>query len=266
MPRLRAAAAPIFRPESMGSFHWNVTNHWRSWRRPGRELLRAACDLLLPPSCPACGEPAAELCAPCRAQLGWRPRSGCPRCGEPAAAPNTACGRDHAELRHLVRHVAPLHFAGTGGALVRRFKLDADGAAGRWLARAMADAWRPFVTGVGRRACLVPVPLHRGRRAERGFDQAEWLARSLSRRLGLPVLAGALQRSRATMPQGDPRVTSRGDNVAAAFRVALPGRLIDREVILVDDVFTSGATARACASVLATAGVARVSILTACRS
>lgn len=165
-----------------------------------------------------------------------------------------------------MRHVAPLHFAGTGGALVRRFKLDADGAAGAWLARAMADAWRPFVTGGGRRACLVPVPLHGSRRAERGFDQAEWLARSLSRRLGLAVVAGALARSRATLPQGDPRVTSRGDNVAAAFRVALPRRLVGREVVLVDDVLTSGSTARACASVLAAAGVPRVSILTACRS
>ena len=74
-------------------------------------------------------------------------------------ATGESCGSDHRELRQLARHAAPLRFAGTGGALIRRFKLDADPAAGQWLARAMARTWAPFQLGAWRRAVLVSVPL-----------------------------------------------------------------------------------------------------------
>jgi ComF family protein len=150
--------------------------------------------------------------------------------------------------------------------LVRRFKLDADPAAGMWLAKAMARSWAPFHRGVWRHAVLVPVPLHRRRAAERGFDQAEWLARAVASRLGLEVRTGVLVRVRATLPQGDPRVVSRQSNVEGAFRLVRPARVARRRVVLVDDVFTSGATMRNCAALLREAGALEVAALTACRS
>lgn len=165
-----------------------------------------------------------------------------------------------------MRHAAPFRFAGAGGALVRRFKLDGDASAGRWLARAMAQAWAPHAAGAGRKAVLVPAPLHAVRRRERGFDQAEWLARAVAARLGLGVACGVLARRRATLPQGDPRVTSREGNVEGAFVVVRRRPILGRSVVLVDDVFTSGATARACAEVLLAAGAGEVAVLTACRS
>lgn len=220
----------------------------------------------MPPVCPACGEAAEGLCGACRLTLQRRPVPGCPRCGEPVIEAGLACGSDHRDLRLLVRHGAPMRFAGTGGALVRRFKLDADSSAGRLLARAMADTWAPWTCGNWRRALLVPVPLHRARRRERGFDQAEWLARAVGQRLGLEVAVGVLGRQRPTLPQGDPRVTSRDRNVAGAFTVVRPLRVVGRRIVLVDDVFTSGATARCCAEVLRGAGAREVAILTACRS
>lgn len=176
------------------------------------------------------------------------------------------CGDDHRELVGIACHIAPWQFAGTGGALVRRFKLDGDLAAGTWLVRAMANAWRQAAPlGFGR-ATFVPVPLHAARRRERGFDQAAWLARGLARRLGLRCEAEALWRLRPTVPQGDPRVLSRVRNVEGAFQVRPSARLAGRSCILVDDVFTSGATARECARVLRQSGVAEVAVLTACRS
>jgi len=181
-------------------------------------------------------------------------------------AAGETCGRDHRELRHLQRHAAPLRFAGTGGALVRRFKLDADPAAGQWLARAMARTWAPFQLGAWRRAVLVSVPLHRARRSERGFDQAEWLAAAVGQRLDLEVASGVLARVRATLPQGDPRVLSRLANVEGAFTVARATPIVGRCVVLIDDVFTSGATMRSCASLLRAAGAREVAALTACRS
>lgn len=240
---------------------------WRRWRRPARELLRAALDLVLPPACPACGELATGLCAPCDRQLQRRPDPGCRRCGEAVGPGATTCRDDHRALQNLRFHAAPWRFAGTGGALVRTFKLDGDAAAGRLLARAMALGLRS--QGLGpkwRRAVLVPVPLHAARRRERGFDQAAWLAAAIGQRLDLAVQPTVLVRLLATLPQGDPRVLSRERNVDGAFAVAQPARVVGRRIILVDDVLTSGATLRQCAALLRAAGATGIGALTACRS
>jgi predicted amidophosphoribosyltransferase len=110
------------------------------------------------------------------------------------------------------------------------------------------------------------VPLHRSRRRVRGFDQAAWLAAALARRSGLDARPWALVRTRPTLPQGDPRVTSRRGNVEGAFTVARPRAVRGRAVLLVDDVVTSAATARACAQVLRAAGATAVAVLSACRA
>ncbi len=176
------------------------------------------------------------------------------------------CGSSHGELRGIDRLTAPWWFAGTGGALVRRFKLDGDVAAGRLIVRAMTNAWLQAGSQGWRRAELVSVPLHRHRLRERGFDQTDWLAAEVGRRLGLGFQRGVLQRARPTLPQGDPRVTSRSSNVADAFVVRNPESVQGRAVVLLDDVVTSGATVRECGRVLREAGAVRVAVLVACRS
>ena len=113
---------------------------------------------------------------------------------------------------------------------------------------------------------LVSVPLHAARRRERGFDHAAWLAERLAGRLRLVAAPATLVRTRATLPQGDPRVQSREGNVAGAFSVRRPAAIRGRHVVLVDDVVTSGATARQCAEVLHDAGASAVAMLAACRS
>lgn len=240
----------------------------RGLRRPWRQFVRTITDFLLPEVCPACSGPNAGLCQACDQNLVRRRQPACPRCGEALLDRGSACGADHRDLRRLTHLVAPWRFAGTGGALVRRFKLDGDAGAGRFMVRAMVAAFRAQVPGGWRRAVVVPVPLHAARRAERGFDQAAWLASAVGQRLGFGVLVGVLVRVRATLPQGDPRVTSRSGNVEGAFTLARRGTsaVSARRVVLVDDVFTSGATARACAELLLHAGASEVAVLTACRS
>lgn len=234
-------------------------------RRFLREGGRAVLDLMLPPRCPACGGPGDDLCRPCDQMLQRRPPPGCPRCERPMTMGHSKCPGDHHELANLALHSAPFWFAGSGGALVRRFKLDADVAAGRFLARAMAGRLRCHL-GALNRPVLVPVPLHSSRRRHRGFDQAAWLAERIGTRLSLPVESRALMRTRSTTPQGDPTVTSRANNVEGAFAVRQRAVPRGRTVVLVDDVLTSGATARTCAAVLRAQGVRQVAILTACRS
>jgi len=119
--------------------------------------------------------------------------------------------------------------------------------------------------GIGGDA-LLHVPVHPARRAARGYDQAELLARAAAPALGLPAL-GALRRKRATAPQYELGRDRRAANVAAAFavdplfRAAVAGRWL----VLVDDVVTTGATLVACAEALLDAGAAAVSALTVAR-
>jgi ComF family protein len=97
---------------------------------------------------------------------------------------------------------------------------------------------------------IVPVPLHASRRRDRGFDQAELLAVELGRAIDLPVRTGLIARTRSTRPQVGLSPAARAENVRGAFALqhALPSR--DRRLLLVDDVYTTGATLRACARAL----------------
>jgi ComF family protein len=191
---------------------------------------------------------------------------GCWRCGAPTVPGSGRCVADHAPLRGLAFRRAALAYAGTGGALVRRFKFQGDGAAGLLLIRELARVGRAQLCDWPRQALVLPIPVHARKRRARGFDQAARLADGLAAALGLPCGRGVLVRDRETRPQGDPRTTSREANVAGAFRVARRRPLVGRQVVLVDDVTTSGATARECARVLLKAGARRVGLLTAASS
>lgn len=231
-----------------------------------RELCGAVLDAVAPPRCPACGTGAAGLCQACAARLERRTGPGCARCGEALPGPDRPCRADHAHLAGIRWARAPFRYAGTGGALVRRLKFDSDWAAGFALASAMVVTLRPQLTGPWRKPLVVPVPLHRHRARERGFNQAAWLGEGIARACDLTSLPRQLVRCRATLPQGDPRVLGRTANVDGAFALSGRSRVRGRRVLLVDDVTTSGATARACARVLRDHGALEVALLTACAS
>jgi ComF family protein len=112
---------------------------------------------------------------------------------------------------------------------------------------------------------LVPVPLHPRRLRERGFNQSALLAAELGRRTARPMLADALVRRRDTAPQAGLTAAARRRNVRDAFAVARRGSVAGRVVTLVDDVFTTGATALACARVLRGAGAREVRLVTIAR-
>lgn len=134
---------------------------------------------------------------------------------------------------------------------------------GRHLGRLMAEAAERLLDP-REFDLLIPIPLHPGRERERGFNQAALLAREVGRAWGLRVGHGLVRRIRATEAQSGRR-PEREANVKGAFEVAQPDRVEGRRLLLIDDVFTTGATVNECAKVLLAAGAVEVGVYTLAR-
>jgi len=138
---------------------------------------------------------------------------------------------------------------------------------GRMLAETMARLEQTMPSGT---IAVVPVPLHKRKRSQRGFNQAEMIVRAALKRLGLPkrfeLCSGVLQRRRETGSQIGLTRHQRRENLRGAFAVSDPTRIVNRDILLVDDVFTTGTTASECARVLRRAGAARVWVATVART
>ncbi|MGD0469570.1 MAG: ComF family protein [Terriglobales bacterium] len=117
---------------------------------------------------------------------------------------------------------------------------------------------------------VVPVPLHRRKQAQRGFNQAELIARGALKQLSRPkrfdLCTGVLVRRRETGSQIGLTRHQRRENMRGAFAVSDPTRILNRDILLVDDVYTTGTTASECARVLLRAGAARVWVATVART
>ena len=129
------------------------------------------------------------------------------------------------------------------------------------LARTMARYMAPLLGLADATSMIVPVPLHRWRLWNRGFNQSGLVARELGRRCGFPVEHRLLLRRKRTPPLKGMNYQQRHAAVAGAFAVAQSTRLDGRTIILIDDVLTSGSTAEACARTLRKAGAERVELI-----
>jgi ComF family protein len=182
-----------------------------------------------------------ERCAACDALVSFR-TIFCPPCAAVAIAAQPMMSRGHGSLTSVA---APFLYGGSVSAAIGRFKYGprVD------LARPLGDLMRrvlPALAGL-RFDCVVPVPLHEVRLAERGFNQAALLAAPLARSLGIECAARGLRRLRATLPQASLQRERREENVRGAFEARNVG-LRGKRILLVDDVATTGKTFDACAA------------------
>ncbi len=157
-------------------------------------------------------------------------------------------------------------YDGTLRELILLFKYSRLSLLGRPLGRLAAARLKDdpgFLEGVD---ALVPVPLHRRRRRERGFNQSAVLAREISRAVGPPVLEKCLVRTGDAPPQVTLEAEARERNVRGLYTVRRPRLIEGRTILVVDDVFTTGATLGECSRVLAAAGAKEVRGLTLARA
>lgn len=242
-----------------------------------REVAAGLIHLVFPAPCDACGHPLdlarrSALCGACWDALERMPEAGCDRCGWPFPAADAAqgaarplCQRCRTSQDDFAVARAALRYRDGGIARAAILVCKHGGRLGllRHLAALLAQEAPAHLMRQGW-DLVVPVPLHWRRRWRRGFNQAEVLAEAVGRRHGLPVERCCLVRVRATPPQqGD--AVARRRNVRDAFAVRRARRIVGRRLLLVDDVFTTGATANACAATLLDAGAAAVGVLTLAR-
>jgi ComF family protein len=218
----------------------------------GRLLL----DFALPPRCPGCGDivGAVDLfCTPCWGGLQFLGQ-GCERCGVPLKpAEEGTCGACEEAGGPLARSRAALAYGEASRAIAMRLKYGRKIA----LARTMATYMKRSLADLSQDALLVPVPLHRWRLWQRGFNQAVLIARALGREVDPDLL----RRTRATPRLKGLNPAERRDTVRGAFALRPGADIRCREIILVDDVITTGATAEACARTLRKAGAAKVELI-----
>jgi ComF family protein len=232
-------------------------------------LVRALSDAVYPRLCPLCGafDPDGRGCDEHRLPDG-PPGPRCDRCARALAAvlPD---GYRCAHCRTRAPGWRTLVCLGDyrGQASLREWVLALKHGGRKELARPLGRALAARLAQADPESLLVPVPVHFARRLERGYDQAVLLAQWAAEASGLECVR-ALRRVRATAEQGGPLAHSRASNVRGAFEVRRRSarRVEGKSVWLVDDVVTSGSTARECARALRRAGAARVDVLAVARA
>lgn len=232
------------------------------WRVPARRIV----DLLLPPACMACSKPIAAdgaLCGSCWGGLRLIERPFCQQLAIPFAydlGPDALSAEAIADPPPFARLRAVAVYDGLSGRIIQALKYhdrtETAGALGAMMARAAAEM-------AGDIDLVLPVPLHRRRLWQRRFNQSAMLAEAIAGQLGLRYAADGLQRIKATRRQVGLKARERAANVQGAFRVAAASYplVAGRRILLVDDVYTTGATVKAATRALMRAGASAVDVV-----
>ena len=220
-----------------------------------------ALDFLFPPHCVGCGKEGGFLCDSCKESLVYISAPLCSKCGRPLSSGNycPSCVRWPIQIDGIR---SPLQFDGVVREMVHDFKYRNL----RVLALLLAQFLKAFLCVNELPAeVLIPVPLHPHRLRERGYNQSVLITRELGALVNLPVLERSLVRLKDTPAQArTANVKVRRDNVAGAF-TCLDRKLKDKQVLLIDDVCTTGATLDSSANALRKVGVASIWGLTVAR-
>lgn len=213
-----------------------------------------------PPRCPVCDEvpePGREICPGCRERAVRAAEPVCKRCGKPLESERGEYCRDCTGRKHQYRQGKAVFIYQEGiRQSLYRFKYGNRREYAGFYAREAARLYRKWVEKNSIEV-IVPIPMYPAKQRRRGYNQAEVFARALGRELGLPVETGMVSRVRDTVPQKELNDRERRHNLKNAFQLA-PDIVKYSQILLVDDIYTTGSTVDAVAEVLLSAGVENI--------
>lgn len=236
-------------------------------------LFRRVLDVLLPTACSYCrsslnGSAIPFFCSECWSDFSLMTGPVCPRCGRLFDSPESlthspehCCQNCMKTPSFFDQSLSIGYFEGALREAIHQFKYRPCRALGRPLGTWMAGS----ISSLQRIDVIMPIPLHLSRLHLRGFNQALLLADSLEQKFSVGCCYDNLVRSRPTRPQVELSGEDRIRNVSGAFSLVRPEDVMGRNVLLIDDVFTTGATMNECARILKLSGARQVTALTLAR-
>ncbi len=235
------------------------TEYWKNAEKFWERCL----DLIFPARCPICDKPAPFqelICPACREKPILIKEPVCLKCGKHIMDGREEYCKGCRLVKHTFEQGRGLFLYPSVAGSIYRFKYAGRQEYARFYAEMTVKklggalrSWKPDA--------LVPVPIHVTRRQERGYNQAEILAREIGRRTGIPVAADLIRRVKKTLPQKLLNDVERQNNLKSAFKIDRNDVKLKR-VVVIDDIYTTGSTVDACAALLKKAGVEKVYFIT----
>ncbi len=236
-------------------------------------LFKGLKDLIYPNSCLICKNiiPAVEkrqlICSGCWERIEKNPPPFCSGCGrhlDEQAIKNNACPgcAKSAANFYFDRAFSPCAYTGSIKKLIHEFKYSGRDYLGKYLAEPLCGFIRDYQLPIEYLDYIIPVPLHPSRKREREFNQAQLLGEEIGREFGIKVSSDALVRVKATKTQTELAFQERWQNLEGSFSVIKPDLIKGSNLLLIDDVLTTGATASQAAKCLKDSGAKKVILLT----
>jgi len=238
-----------------------------------KSIVTGLTDIIFPPRCLICGTPLMEnenysFCPGCRSRINCVRSPQCTRCGLPFQSTEDEdhlCEECILSKPFFSTARALGKYEGTLLEAIHLFKYKGKITIGKTLGKLMAQAEYNSLN-IRDYTLIIPIPLHRKKLAERGFNQSLILAREIAVRFSIPLDFTTLKRNVYTKSQTSLKKNERKSNVKGAFEVKTPGKIKGEKILLIDDVFTTGSTARECSRMLIRHKADEVAVLTLARA
>lgn len=196
------------------------------------------------------------MCRGCRKKIVYIRPPFCMKCGKQLVQKGEEYCRDCQKKMHLYTQGTSLYFYGSMADSLFRFKYGGRREYALFFGKELYEKRKNWLLSLDADA-LLPVPVHAARKRKRGYNQAELLAKVLSKYSGIPVAAGLVARVKKTMPQRELGVQERQNNLKKAFKIMKNDVKLDT-IVIVDDIYTTGSTVDAIAELLQKAGAKRI--------